>query len=422
MKPEQVFTPRSHSINKHSYVERKEHLKSLEEGFKGSKHMFLHGDSGTGKSWLYKDFLKKNNIMHLTANLANASRLGSINKEFENTVNRELKKQKTSYSIKNEGYLQTESGLSGWWTGVVLKAKAMFKRKKQTSYKILAKEPFEACLEYLRKKSREKRAVLVFENFESILKKDKLLEELGNIILLLDDERYGNYDVKILIVGTPSDIMYFFSNFPSNAPLSNRIEELTEVSRMTHDETETLFNHGFKILNYQVEDKAEIISHLKWVTDRIPQRVQEYCLIIARMGEEEKRINAQILNLCDKKWIDESLSQAYTAIENVMNSRETSIGRRNQTLYCLSLLEKNEIRINEIEELIRQEFPSKTEGKSINPSAILTEISKAETPIIKRNPKGDAYYFTDPKFRMCLRVTLVKDGEKILKKGIRELK
>lgn len=422
MKPEEVFTPRSHSINKYSYVERKSYLKSLEEGFKGSKHMFLHGDSGTGKSWLYKDFLKKNKILHLTANLSNASRLGSINQEFENTVNRELKKQETGYSITNEGVLHTEGGLSGWWTGVVLKAKTVFKRNKQTSYKLLAKEPFEACLEYLRKKSKKKRAVLVFENFESILKKDELLEELGNIILLLDDERYGQYDIKILIVGTPSDIMYFFSNFPSNGPLSNRIEELTEVSRMTQNETEDLFDHGFKSLNYQVNDRDKIISHLNWVTDRIPQRVQEYCLILAREGESEKQISSDLLNNCDKKWINESLSQTYTAVENVMNSRETSIGRRNQTLFCLSLLEKNEIRINEIDELIRKEFPTKTEGKSINPSAILTEISKAETPIIKRNPKGDAYYFTDPKFRMCLRATLVKEGENILKKEINEIK
>ncbi|WP_143961209.1 AAA family ATPase [Litoribacter populi] len=422
MKPEEVFTPRSHSINQYSYVERKLHLKSLEEGFKGSKHIFLHGDSGTGKSWLYKDFLKKNDIRHLTVNLTNASRLGSLNQEFENTVNRELKKQKTGYSITNEGALHTEGGLSGWWTGVVLKAKTILKRNKQTSYKTLAKEPFEACLEYLRKKSKKKRAVLVFENFESILRKEELLEELGNIILLLDDERYGQYNIKILIVGTPSDIMYFFSNYPANGPLSNRVEELTEVSRMTEDETEKLFDHGFQSLKYQVENRDQIISHLKWVTDRIPQRVQEYCLILARKGESDKKLDANDLTSCDQKWINESLSQTYTAIENVMNSRETSIGRRNQTLYCLSLLEKNEIRLNEIEELIRSEFPTKTEGKAINPSAILTEISKAETPIIKRNPKGDAYYFTDPKFRMCLRATLVKEGENISKREISEIK
>ena len=250
MKPEKVFTPRSHSINEYSYVERKTHLKSLEDGFKGSKHMFLHGDSGTGKSWLYKDFFSKNKIVHLTANLSNASRLGTISDEFENTVNRELNEQKTGYSISKEHSLQSEGGASGWWTGIVLKVKAIFKTNQQTSYKILAKEPFEACLEFLRKKSRKKRAVLVFENFESILKKEMLLEELGNIILLLDDERYGQYDIKILIVGTPADIMYFFSNFPSNGPLSNRIEELTEVSRMTEDETEQLFAHGFKTLKY----------------------------------------------------------------------------------------------------------------------------------------------------------------------------
>lgn len=333
-----------------------------------------------------------------------------------------MQETKTGYSIANEGWLEGEGGLSGWWTGVTLKLKGIFKRNKQTTYKILAKEPYEACLEYLRKKSKKKRAALVFENFESILNNEKLLEEFANIILLLDDDRYGQYDIKILIVGTPSDIMYFFSNIPSNGPLSNRVEELAEVSKFTENEVNELFSKGFKELGYEIKEHDKLLAHINWVCDRIPQRVQEYFLILAREGKDAKLISTELIEACDKKWISESLSRTYSAIENIMNSRDTSIGRRNQTLYCLGLLEKNEIRVSEIEDLIRREFPTRTSNIKINPSQILSEISNAENPIIQRSPKGDAYYFVDPKFRMCLRAALIKQEEQIVKREIQELK
>jgi DNA replicative helicase MCM subunit Mcm2 (Cdc46/Mcm family) len=49
---------------------------------RGNLHIIIHGESGTGKSWLYKKTFRDAGVQFLVANLANASRLGSIAAEL----------------------------------------------------------------------------------------------------------------------------------------------------------------------------------------------------------------------------------------------------------------------------------------------------------------------------------------------------
>jgi hypothetical protein len=420
MQPTDVFTPRESKVNEYTFVRRDGFYEELSAAFNGTKHIVIHGDSGTGKSWLYKEFIDANNIDYLTANLSNASRFNAINKELDNTFGREVKRQKISVTKSYEGSVQGESNLGVW--GIIKMVFSMvFKKREDNQYKIFAKEPFEACLELLHKRSNEKKSLLVFDNFEAIAENQELIKELSDIILLLDDERYGQYNSVILIVGTPNDLLYYFSNTGSNtSSISNRMVELQEVSKMTDDEANSLFDKGFTKLDYQIKEgeKKEIYEHIRWITGNNPQRLQEYCLalsqIVAKKGDN--LIELEILQDATKKWLGGSLSNVYSSIEKMMNSNETTIGRRNQVLYCLGQVEKNEIRVNEIEGMIRELFPANTKGKTINPRQIMGELSNAEVPILRKSPKGDAYFFADPKYRVCLRSMLYLDGQQVKKK------
>lgn len=153
------------------------------------------------------------------------------------------------------------------------------------------------------------------------------------------------------------------------------------------------------------------MSHISWVTDRLPQRIHEYCLELAFLGETNgKRIYQSLLDEADKFWLKQSLSANYSVIESMMNERDTKVGRRNQTLYSLGLVESEEFKWSDIEEILRREFPDSTNNLTLNLPQILSGLAVKDNPIIKRSPKGDAYCFFDPKYRMCLRAMLRKSS------------
>ena len=184
MKPEHVFTPRLAEVNKEMYVSRPHLEKALKTALRGNLHLLIHGESGTGKSWLYKQTFQNNAINFVVANLANASRLGSIAAELKNLVDREGAADKLSYS---------ETKAAGVSAGV---AKADINHTGQ--YKIGQMEPFEACLKHLNETSRGQPSILVFDNLEAAFT-DPLLKELADLLILCDDDRYSKYKVKILI-------------------------------------------------------------------------------------------------------------------------------------------------------------------------------------------------------------------------------
>jgi hypothetical protein len=205
---------------------------------------------------------------------------------------------------------------------------------------------------------------------------------------------------------------------------------LPEVSRLTGDQTEALIVRGLvQELKFTFPDHDAMkstIDHISWVTDRVPQRIHEYCLEYARLAYDfDKPLSADLLRRADRHWVLSSLSHDYTVIENLMNNRETKVGRRNQVLYSLGKVTSDEIRLQDIEDLVRREFPTSTARTTLNISGMLADLAASsandEKSILKRSPKGDSYIFKDPKYRMCIRVMLAKENETVRKVDISSL-
>jgi hypothetical protein len=244
LKPEQVFTPRAAEVNSDMYIPRPALEKALQNALRGNLHIVIHGESGTGKSWLYKQSFASAAVSFVVANLANASRLHSIAAELKNLVDRNGKATKTSYE-------ETKSAEIG--TGF---ASAELSHVGQ--YEIGQMEPFEACLASLRNTAGRNQAVLVFDNLEAAFT-DALLKELADLIILCDDERYAKYKTKILIVGAPSGLKEYYYKTPHHAAVANRLNELPEVSRLSKDECESLVRRGFvEKLNYREPLKTAV--------------------------------------------------------------------------------------------------------------------------------------------------------------------
>lgn len=393
-KPEEVFTPRSAEVNLDMYVARPELETALRNALRGNLHMLIHGDSGTGKSWLYKKTFSELSVSYIVANLANASRLGSITAELKNLVDRLGKATKVGYEEEKSAEIDAvfaNSSLSH--TG---------------DYELGQKEPFERALESLRTKAGRNPAVLVFDNLEAAFT-EPMLKELADLLILCDDERYAGYKVKILVVGVPSGVKEYYYKTPHHATVANRLHELPEVSRLQRLETDELVRKGFEYkLKYTVSDLPSLQRHVAWITDRVPQMVHEYCLELAFLAEAHGQVTPETIETADSAWLSKSQFHAYSVIEYHMNERDTKAGRRNQTLWALSCCEGDQFKSSEIETVLRKEFPTSTHDTALNPAQILAALASGDRPVVRRSPKGDAFTFADPRYRMVLRAMLNK--------------
>lgn len=395
MKPEDVFTPRSAAINVAMYVPRPPLELSLQHGLRGNLHLLLHGESGTGKSWLYKKVFLDSGVTYFSANLANASRFGSISNELRSIVDKERPTLKTGYEEEKSANLNAGVAAGG------LSHKGEFS--------INRPEALDECFSLLRQRAGANPAVLVLDNLEAAFNDDKLLKELADIIILCDDERYARYSVKILIVGVPGDVKEYYYRTPHTTSVANRIHEMPEVARLSSKECGQLVKRGFDTLGYTIDDFPRFAQRVAWLSDRVPQLVHEYCLEVAMTSEDTRRVTSAHCSVGEMAWIQKNLYYAYAVIESNMNEKETKAGRRNQTLFTLGLCDSEQFKASEVEAKLRSEFPVSTAGTTLNVAQTLSQLAESSKPVVKRSPKGDAFTFVDGRYRSVLRAMLVKE-------------
>lgn len=403
-RPEHVFTPRAASINEVMYVERPELETELTDALGSGLHLIIHGESGTGKSWLYKKVFKDLDVEAITANLANASRFGSIAKELQNLLDRGIDARKT-------GYTETKRAKV---SAIVAEGELVH----EGEYEVVQGDPFEGVLSLLRNRAAKHRACLVLDNLERVFEKPELMNELADLITLLDDPRYARFDVRMVIVGVPADVKRYFAKTATLATIANRLREVSEVARLSKMQAKELIIRGLvSELKYSVDDVETVVEHITWITDRIPQQIHEYCLELANIAERsEGVIRNDDLPVADRKWMASSLYSNYVVVEGLMNSRETVAGRRNQTIYAIGQCDTEEFRPSDIEDLVRASFPSSTAGVSLNIGQLVSELSKSEHPLLRRTPKEDAYRLVNPKYRMAIRGMMRKTAQETVEK------
>jgi len=287
--PEDVFTPRAAKVNPIMYVDRPDLERALQSGLNGSLTLVIHGESGCGKSWLYKKVLSDLRAHYIVGNLAKAVSMGSIGAEFDNILaNRPRKKEERRGGEGSIGVLGN--------TGTLTREETLEYGKRNS---------FELILEECRRQAGRARAVLVLDNWEQIVDKPELLKELASFIILLDDERCAKHEVKLVIVGATSEFQRYYAGNPHILTLENRLLELSEVPRFTLQQCEKLIMHGFSELGLQIPDEYRpiIINHIASVTHRVPQYLHEYGLEFSRLViEKNAPIIPALLLEVDQQW------------------------------------------------------------------------------------------------------------------------
>ncbi len=383
------------------YVRRAELETRLIDAFPSNKFIVIHGESGNGKTWLFKKVFADHDIFYEVVNLGNASGAESLDRAFTVKLGEWGSKQKSS-----EG-TASSAGAKPMGMGV--------EHRLDTSSSYVIKSPFHHLVEEIRRRAgNDQRCAIIFDNFEAIIDNPKLVRELAGIILNADDESFAKHDIQLVIVGTPTNLKHTIVQLSKSAPVANRLVEIPEVARMSAEEAAQLMEQGFIKelgLNFHENlDKKDVFEEIAWNTDRIAQHIQELCLLIAQAAERNNHtISREIVDRATETWVADTLSADIATIHGSMNARDTRIGRKNQTLYALGQCKLEDFKYTDIEAILRKYF--NVGGATLNISQILSGFAAEDNPIITRNPQADAWRFVSPKYRMAIRALLKKESD-----------
>jgi hypothetical protein len=393
-----VFTPRSAEVNHEMYIHRPQHERDLKRSVDGSLHTIVCGESGSGKSWLYKKVAETEGWKLFNSNAANAVRKKSLTQAIADATIKGGNKDLAEYSQK----LGANVGAFGFGGG------ADATRKYEVKKEDLLLHAFKAA----REQSGSEKAVVVVDNLEAMYSNKDLMEELGNIVLLLDDSDYDKYKIKFLIVGVPAGVIEYFQSIENLETISNRLQEVRSLESLSRSQIEDFIKRGFVehlLVPLGAVEIGRITSHVNQVTLGIPQRLHEFCQILAyEMEENGWTFDSKLLPICSAKYLNACLRKAYAVVDGFMNERKTRTGRRNQVLYSLGLIQGTDFDAQEVENMVRKEFPASTDGTKLAVGQMLSELCVGTAPLLRRISKSANYRFADPRYLMCLRIMLRK--------------
>lgn len=399
MKIQEVFTPRTAAVNLRTYVPRIGLETALARSVQGSLHSVLFGESGNGKSWLYRKVFSQLGFHYKVANCANACRSRSVAAEIHSAIVPKGVARKTAF-VESREASPSDFKASGTLS-------------QQTQYIVSTADPLFEAFSTFRSNIGNGDAIIVLENLEAIFDDQELMGELGNILLLLDDPVFGDFRIKFLLVGVPNGILEYFAKTKNIESVSNRLEELPKVDSLTLPMVETLVETGFnQLLKYNLSNETldAISNHTHHLTLGVAQRVQEYCERLAYKLEDARLVfSADRLREADADWLAIGLRQAYTVIESHLNSKDTTVGRRNQVIYCIGRMTGHQIDSNGVSDRIRTEFPTTAKDSNMGVASILAELASSEPPLLRKNPKTKDYRVVDPRYLMCIRAMLFKN-------------
>jgi hypothetical protein len=408
-KPSSVFTPRGEKVTE-MYIPRAGLEEKLRLALEQSKHIVVHGESGCGKSWLYKRVFDQAGVSYCTVNLGRATEQGGGIAGVLKSVTAGLNGEVLA------GYTEGKSAS-------VNAALAGGELTHEKQYQVRALDEFRILLLEARKKAGRRQCAVVFENLEHILSNQILLDEFKGLLLLVDDPDFAGYNVRTLLVTTATDLRVYLAKIDHANTITNRLYEIPEVGRLAQTQAQKFVEKGlFEMLGINpsgvgegAKSKEWAVGWVHWFADRIPQYLHELCLEIAIASEASGRVlTKDVLREATREWLRSSLIGQMTAVTCNLNSNKTKKGRKNQLIYAIGRCAEPEFDYLKIEKIIRSEFPGMCDGVKLSVSKGLSDLAEAKLPLIRKAPHGAAYRIVDPRYRILIRWALQKDDAESL--------
>ena len=371
VRPEQVFTPRSPTVNKKMYVDRPEYERELKLAMRSGYHLIIYGDSGCGKSWLYKKVFEDELVVFATVDLNSCNEIDDID-----LLLLEILEDPDEW-IEERRTTEVEKGAMPYDIGRKSIGKRELRRQQKT--------PFEQLCKALRKKARNRKTFIVFENLEHAIMNQEVVTYLRSLILSLDDSSMTRSNVQICFVGVPSDIKMLLSDQNKYQTISNRITEISEVSRMSKTQVRDLVFQGFdRELSMSVENFDYCLSQIIYLTDRIPQYIHDLCLQIAFCAEEQgDSVSPFVVSLGAHAWVDTNGRQSREFIEKLIGPGRRRNDPKSRVFLALAKWEKATFYSTDIENLLRELFPISLANKRVHVTRMLNKLASGDMRFLK---------------------------------------
>lgn len=395
-KPEEVFTPRAALVNKSMYVSRPDYESELVRAIRSGYHVVVYGDSGCGKSWLYKKVFDQLRVEYATIDLSSATRADEVDLALLEALDEQewVEVERTTETVR--GVMPSDIGYQqrGATVSVRQEESAMIRLSRM-----------------LRRKAGSRKAFIVFENIEHAISTKEIATELRSMILALDDARLANLDVKICLVGVPSDIKSMLADGNRFQTISNRVVEISEVTRMSKDQAKLLIMQGFRNeLGMDIESADYCVSQIVYLTDRIPQYLHDVCLQVAFIAEERGGIvSPAIITDAAHVWVETNARQSREFIERLLGPGRSHSTLKARIIYAISKVDATSFYSQDVESLVRENFPRSLASRRLQVMKTLNSLSRGELRILKKDDDQDKFRIVTPKLRSVLRYCLSVD-------------
>lgn len=395
-RPNEVFTPRSANVNSVMYVNRPEHENALRRGVQTGYNLVVFGDSGCGKSWLYKKVFEDEGIFYQIVDFSSAENVDDVDiqlleivSEYEEWSEKE-RKETRSADVKPAGM-----GVGG---------------QSESTFEKNEKSPFARLLASIRMAAKKKTSYLVLENLEYILDRPDIVRKIQMMLLALDDPNIGRHNVQICLVGVPSEIKEILADGNRYQTISNRVYEVPELNRLDRQSVDLLVVRGLEQqLDYNFESKTFCCGRIAFVTYQIPQYVHDVCLHVALRAEDQHNtVNPSIVDEAVQDWIMSNSRQGVEFVRKWIMADRSAKGVRAKTMFAISRLDKHFFEASDVTDVLRKEFPKTFGGSKIQTLRTLRAMAAGGDKFLKCDSERQLFRVSTPHLRSALRICLRK--------------
>lgn len=403
-KPKDVFTPRAPRVNQKMYIARVEQERAVKRALDSNYCIVIYGDSGCGKSWLYRKVFADLGVSFSVLDLGTCLDQDDVDLKLLDRIARleEFEEQ--------EKLEERELDIRPMRAGV--------REKKSVNSKRNASSPFKRMCSLMRREKNFKRGVIIFENVEHIIDKPKLISFIQSKIMEIDNDEEASGDISIAVVGVPYELSKVLSEGNHYQTISNRIYEIPEIGPLEPAQAEEFMKRGFiELLKFQVSYDFDLcLRAIATATNRIPQYLHDVCLLVSIAAEEGDRvINQELVERAIVDWVVSSDKSAFTLIDDVVSSDRSKGNLKSKLLFCLSQIEDPHFSKRDITSLLEKFFPRYCGTIKPATKQALTSLSQGSTSILKVSKDGHHFQIRSPAIRGALRssLTLQLDEEEV---------
>ena len=357
--------------------------------------VLITGESGSGKTWLTKNILSKTGYQYEYINLSEIALYGGLIDYIKNTFKEIENGRKETICAEANAIFASGGG--------------------EVSHEYQINTDF--LWGFIKK---YKKKVVVFDNFESIIENQQILNDISCLITLADDPRMQECNPKFLIIGAVSDIVRYFQTMPNYQTIASRVKNVP-IYGFTDTETSNFVSKGLIECGFSSNAMSELSMKIHNLSGGLPQTVNDLCYYIAiehfDNSEDIIELDSEIVKKAEQKWIAERMLAEYSVIRGYFSENIAGNELLNYVLFSISAFDLREFSSSEIRAQAEVSMGDNVK-KSLSVKRVKDYIERLSDDTGNKNilvkTNTDGYRIKSYKTKACLLSMLHIENDKLI--------